>query len=34
VVRPSIELVSHIRSAPIEPNRGEQHPDIAKVIAG
>lgn len=34
VVRPSIELVSHIRTAPIEPNRGEQHPDIAKVIAG
>ena len=34
VVRPSIELVSHIRTAAIEPNRGEQHPDIAKVIAG
>ena len=34
VVRPSIELVSHIRTAPIELNRGEQHPDIAKVIAG
>lgn len=34
VVRPSIELVSHIRTAPIEPSRGEQHPDIAKVIAG
>lgn len=33
VVRPSIELVSHIRTAAIEPNRGEQHPDIAKVIA-
>lgn len=32
VVRPSIELVSHIRTAPIEPNRGEQHPDIAKLI--
>lgn len=34
VVRPSIELVSHIRTAPIEPSRGEQHPDIKKVLAG
>lgn len=34
VVRPSIEVVSHIRTAPIEPNRGEQHPDIKKVIGG
>ncbi|MEP5152713.1 Gfo/Idh/MocA family oxidoreductase [Planktotalea sp.] len=34
VVRPSIELVSHIRTAAIEPSRGEQHPDIAKVLAG
>ena len=34
VVRPSIELVSHIRTAAIEPNRGEQHPDIKKIIAG
>lgn len=34
VVRPSIELVSHIRTAPIELNRGAQHPDIAKVLAG
>lgn len=33
VVRPSIELVSHIRNAPIELGRGEQHPDLAKVIA-
>lgn len=33
-VRPSIELVSHIRHAALEPGRGEQHPDIAKVIAG
>lgn len=32
VVRPSIEAVSHIRTAPIEPGRGEQHPDIRKVI--
>ncbi|MDG3042448.1 Gfo/Idh/MocA family protein [Roseicyclus marinus] len=34
VVRPSIEIVSHIRTAPIEPSRGEQHPDIKKVLAG
>lgn len=33
IVRPSIELVSHIRNAPIELNRGERHPDIKKVIA-
>jgi UDP-N-acetyl-2-amino-2-deoxyglucuronate dehydrogenase len=32
VVRPSIELVNHIRTAPIELGRGEQHPDIAKVL--
>lgn len=32
VVRPSIETVAHIRTAPIEPGRGEQHPDLAKVI--
>lgn len=32
VVRPSIELVNTIRTAPIELNRGEQHPDIAKVL--
>lgn len=32
VVRPSIELVSTIRTAPIELGRGEQHPDIKKVI--
>lgn len=32
VVRPSIEVVSHIRTAPVEPGRGEQHPDIRKVI--
>jgi UDP-N-acetyl-2-amino-2-deoxyglucuronate dehydrogenase len=25
-VRPSIEIVSHIRSAPLEPKRDEQHP--------
>lgn len=34
VVRPSIELVNHIRTAAIEPSRGEQHPDLAKVITG
>lgn len=33
VVRPSIEVVSHIRTAPIERNRGEKHPDLKKVIA-
>ncbi|MDB4558944.1 Gfo/Idh/MocA family oxidoreductase [Amylibacter sp.] len=33
VVRPSIETVAHIRTAPIELGKGEQHPDIAKVIA-
>lgn len=33
VVRPSIELVNAIRTAPIELGRGEQHPDIAKVLA-
>ena len=32
IVRPSIEVVSHIRNAPIEPRKGEQHPDIRKVI--
>ena len=32
VVRPSIEVVSRIRSAPIEPGRGERHPDIARVV--
>jgi len=31
-VRPSIEVVNHIRTAPVEPNRAEQHPDIKKVI--
>ena len=34
VVRPSIEVVSRIRTAPLEPGRGAQHPDIKKVIAG
>ena len=32
VVRPSIEIVSHIRTAPIELRKGEQHPDISKVL--
>jgi UDP-N-acetyl-2-amino-2-deoxyglucuronate dehydrogenase len=30
-VRPSVETVAQIRSAPIELNRGEQHPSLAKV---
>lgn len=33
VVRPSIELVSDIRHAPLRPGSGEQHPDIAKVMS-
>lgn len=32
VVRPSIEVVSDIRSAAIQPGAGEQHPDLSKVI--
>jgi UDP-N-acetyl-2-amino-2-deoxyglucuronate dehydrogenase len=31
VVRPSIEVVSHIRTAPLEPGRGERHPDLDKI---
>lgn len=34
VVRPSIELVSQIRTAPILPSAGERHPDLKKVISG
>lgn len=34
IVRPSIELVNQIRHASLEPGRGEQHPDIKKVIGG
>lgn len=34
IVRPSIELVNHIRTAPLQPTKGEQHPDIAKVLLG
>jgi UDP-N-acetyl-2-amino-2-deoxyglucuronate dehydrogenase len=30
--RPSIEAVSAIRTAPIEPGRGERHPDIDRVL--
>lgn len=33
VLRPSIELVTEIRTAPIEPSLGEQHPDLKKVIS-
>ncbi|WP_386171447.1 Gfo/Idh/MocA family protein [Sulfitobacter pontiacus] len=32
VVRPSIEVVSRIRNASLEPSRGERHPDIFKVL--
>lgn len=32
IVRPSIEMVSDIRTAAIEPDRGEQHPDLRKVM--
>lgn len=31
-VRPSIELVSRIRTAAIEPSKGQQHPDLKKVL--
>lgn len=31
--RPSIEAVSAIRTAPIEPDRGERHPDMKTIIA-
>lgn len=31
--RPSIETVAHIRTAPLEPNKGSQHPMLAKVLA-
>lgn len=33
IVRPSIELVSHIRTAAIQTNKGEQHPDVKKIIS-
>jgi UDP-N-acetyl-2-amino-2-deoxyglucuronate dehydrogenase len=32
IVRPSIELVSQIRTAQVELRRGEQHPDIMKLL--
>ena len=32
-LRPSIELVANIRNAPIKLSRGEQHPDLSKVIS-
>lgn len=32
VVRPSIELVSHIRTAPIAAGHGEQHPRIKQIL--
>lgn len=31
LVRSSIEVVSHIRTAPLEPNKGETHPLLASV---
>jgi len=32
VARPSIELVSRIRTSPIEPGQGERHPDIEQIL--
>ncbi len=32
-VRPTIETVSHIRTASIEPMLGDQHPDLKKIMA-
>jgi UDP-N-acetyl-2-amino-2-deoxyglucuronate dehydrogenase len=32
VVRPSIEVVSNIRNAPLQMNRAEQHPDLAMIL--
>lgn len=32
-VRPSIETVTHIRNAPLEPGKGEQHAMLAAVLA-
>ncbi|GFO82350.1 MAG: oxidoreductase [Methyloceanibacter sp.] len=31
-VRPSIEAVSHIRTAPVDPSRGEQHPFLSGAL--
>ena len=31
--RPSIETVAHIRKAPLEPNKGAEHPMLATVLA-
>ena len=31
--RPSIETVAQIRTAPLEPDKGSQHPMLAKVLA-
>lgn len=31
-VRPSIEIVGRIRTAPVEPGRGERHPFLARVL--
>ncbi|WP_420860550.1 Gfo/Idh/MocA family protein [Algirhabdus cladophorae] len=32
VVRPSIEVVSNIRTAPLQPGLGEQHPDLKSIL--
>ena len=32
-VRPSVEIVSDFRKAPIELNRGERHPLVARYIS-
>lgn len=31
-VRPSVEIVSAIRDAPIEPERGDRHPDLGRIL--
>jgi UDP-N-acetyl-2-amino-2-deoxyglucuronate dehydrogenase len=33
LVRSSIEVVSHIRTAPLEPDLGDMHPLLASVLA-
>jgi len=32
-VRPSVDIVSDFRKGPIELNRGERHPFVARYIA-
>jgi UDP-N-acetyl-2-amino-2-deoxyglucuronate dehydrogenase len=31
--RPSVELASRIRTAPVTPNKGEAHPDLGRILA-